>query len=721
MQGDFRIGECLIHPRLNSLERDGEIVHLEPKVMQVLLTLAAEPGEVVTREKVRSAVWPDVFVGEDVLIRAISEIRRAFADDPRSPHTIQTVPKVGYRLIAPVSELPASEMPLAEADSFGSRGAQASDVSTMAQDVPDRASRRSGLFWIALAGSCLLVACLVGIAFAVHVFERPRQTETYTSRPLTTYPGSELRASFSPDGSAIAFVWRKENEGNGHIYIKFLASEAPVRLTSGDADETSPAWSPDGHLVAFIRQNDQRSTVVIEPAVGGSEQEVYTLPAHSVWEYGGLVWTADGEHLIFPQLSDAQPPSTLVELSLKDRSVRTLTSPPKGWDGDWSPAISPDGKELAFVRGPSRSSLDIYVMSLPDGRPRQLTHDGRLIVGLTWTADGSSIVFSSNRGGSVSLWRVAAGGGTPEHEPAGGDDAYSPAIAKQGDRMVYSHGSAIWNIVSAGTGDKSTDASTDILTSSEQDSSPHVSPSGDTIAFQSWRSGAQEIWTAAIDGSNLIQLTSTGASAGSPSWSPDGKLLGFDARPDSFSHLFVIDAAGGSPRQVTRGDYNDIVPSWSADGRWLYFGSNRSGSWQIWKTAANGSGAPQQITTNGGMVALESSDGASLYYTKFESAGIWQRPVGAGVEREVFDGGPPTGSPDYWTLHDGKLYSLAVESSHAVIDEIDPATGHRLTIHVLKHSPTLFAGLSLTPDGKHVLLAELQQASSDLMLVEHYQ
>jgi DNA-binding winged helix-turn-helix (wHTH) protein len=104
VRGDFRIGDWLIHPAINSIECNGETAHLEPKVMQVLVALAYEPGEVVTREKLRSVVWPDVFVGEDVLIRAISELRRAFADDPREPRTIETVPKVGYRLIATVQQ-----------------------------------------------------------------------------------------------------------------------------------------------------------------------------------------------------------------------------------------------------------------------------------------------------------------------------------------------------------------------------------------------------------------------------------------------------------------------------------------------------------------------------------------------------------------------------------------------------------------------------------------
>ena len=104
MQGDFRIGERLVRPRLNVIEYNGNTQHLEPKVMQVLVVLAAHAGDVVTRQQIREQVWQNVFVGEDVLIRAISELRRAFLDDPRTQHTIQTVPKVGYRLLPTVED-----------------------------------------------------------------------------------------------------------------------------------------------------------------------------------------------------------------------------------------------------------------------------------------------------------------------------------------------------------------------------------------------------------------------------------------------------------------------------------------------------------------------------------------------------------------------------------------------------------------------------------------
>jgi Tol biopolymer transport system component/DNA-binding winged helix-turn-helix (wHTH) protein len=731
VRGDFRIGDWLIHPAINSIECNGETAHLEPKVMQVLVALAYEPGEVVTREKLRSVVWPDVFVGEDVLIRAISELRRAFADDPREPRTIETVPKVGYRLIATVQQAasvsavvvphPVFQAGTPSESEHADAGTAASAPEQPAPEAPStlvQASSKRLAFWIALP--LIVLTGVILTALVLRPAHRTTRTEAYTSRPLTTYPGSELQPSFSPDGTAVAFVWHKDGKRQGHIYVKQIGSEDPASLTHGAAEELSPAWSPDGRWIAFVRQDATHTSIVIIPAIGGSEQEVYTLPTNHVWEYGGLTWTPDGKSLIFPQQLDPQAPSSLVELTLEGRSVRQLTTPPKGWDGDWTPAISPDGAKLAFIRGPEGSVHDIYMMKLPNGAPQRLTYDGRLIVGLTWLTDSSELVFSSNRSGSISLWRVSAQGGTPEHEPAGGDNAYWPSISRQGNRLVYSHGNANWSILAANLGGNGAGTEAEILTSSEQDASPHVSPAGDKIAFQSWRSGSQEIWSARIDGSDPIQLTSAGAMAGSPSWSHSGNFIAFDARSNPFAKIYVIDAHGGAPRQVTHGDFNTIVPSWSTDDHWIYFGSNRSGSWQIWKIPSDGSGPAQQVTTGGGMVALESEDARWLYFTHYGESGIWRKPAGGGPERKVFDG-PPTGNLNYWTLGGGHIYSLSDQGGQFTIQRVDPETGQAQAEYALKHDPTPFAGISLTPDGKRIIFAELARASSGLTLVEHFE
>jgi TolB-like protein/Tfp pilus assembly protein PilF len=100
MDGEFQLGEWVISPKLNSFHKNGQTVHLEPKVMQVLVCLA-QTSDVVSKEKLMRTVWADTFVTDDVLTRSISELRKVFADSPKDPRYIQTIPKGGYRLLLP--------------------------------------------------------------------------------------------------------------------------------------------------------------------------------------------------------------------------------------------------------------------------------------------------------------------------------------------------------------------------------------------------------------------------------------------------------------------------------------------------------------------------------------------------------------------------------------------------------------------------------------------
>jgi DNA-binding winged helix-turn-helix (wHTH) protein len=121
VKGDFLIDDWLIQPQINTVEKHGKQWHLEPKVMQVLVHLASHPNEVLSKEHLINAIWRDTFVGDDVLIRCISEIRYVFGDDPRSPSVIQTIPKTGYRLIASVSRELDAAVELIDAPTKASR------------------------------------------------------------------------------------------------------------------------------------------------------------------------------------------------------------------------------------------------------------------------------------------------------------------------------------------------------------------------------------------------------------------------------------------------------------------------------------------------------------------------------------------------------------------------------------------------------------------------
>jgi TolB-like protein/DNA-binding winged helix-turn-helix (wHTH) protein/Tfp pilus assembly protein PilF len=103
MEGDFRVGDWLVHPDRDVIEFPEKSVQLEPKAMDLLVYLADHAGQVVSKERLIQAVWSDAFVTDEVLTNNIWKLRQAFGDDPKSPKFIETVPRKGYRLIAPVT------------------------------------------------------------------------------------------------------------------------------------------------------------------------------------------------------------------------------------------------------------------------------------------------------------------------------------------------------------------------------------------------------------------------------------------------------------------------------------------------------------------------------------------------------------------------------------------------------------------------------------------
>jgi TolB-like protein/DNA-binding winged helix-turn-helix (wHTH) protein/Tfp pilus assembly protein PilF len=96
------IGDWRLYPSLHEIRRGDEVVRLEPKAAALLVQLAEQAGQMVSREELLARVWPGVVVSDDSLTQVVIKLRKALGDSPRKPRYIQTIPKQGYRLIAPV-------------------------------------------------------------------------------------------------------------------------------------------------------------------------------------------------------------------------------------------------------------------------------------------------------------------------------------------------------------------------------------------------------------------------------------------------------------------------------------------------------------------------------------------------------------------------------------------------------------------------------------------
>jgi len=538
--------------------------------------------------------------------------------------------------------------------------------------------------------------------------------------PFTTANGNETQPAFSPDGTRIAYAWGGEENENLDIYVGSVKDGSVVRVTTDPAEDVSPTWSPDGRRLAFLRTSPTETAVFVGQSAGGGTHGKIADMFHSRVEAAGrhMDWSPDGRYLAVADKNAPEEPFSIYFIEAATGRKARVSLPPERSIGDTSPAFSPDGKRISFLRCMASGIRELYVMPLDGGEVRQLTRDGREILSQAWAPDGRSLVFSSNRTGGYYLWRIPAGGGRPQRLPGLGDSTSEPSFSRDGRYLAYSRFFAdanIWRVDVEGPWSPHK-----LISSTYYDSSPSFSPDRRQVVFRSNRSGFHEIWVSDIGGRSARQLTHfNGPLTGTPRWSPDGRWIAFDSRPEAQADIYVIPAAGGTPRRVTGNAAEDVVPNWSRDSRWIYFASNRSGAWQVWKTRLD-AGQLVQVTRQGGFAAMESPDGRYLYYAKGRgTAGLWRVPVGGGEENPVLEDLKP-GYWGYWSvLANSVLYADTPQDGRRGLYLFGLHGGTpRLLGAMDKPVAVSDPGIAVSGDGRVLLYTQIDQSGADILLAD---
>jgi Tol biopolymer transport system component len=592
--------------------------------------------------------------------------------------------------------------------------------------------------WQRIAAVAVSVFIVCGAAWLV-VARKPQTGPRNEPEilPLTSDPGSEMGASFSPDGSEVAFAWKREGRPDFDIYVKVVGSHEVRQLTNTPDWDVSPAWSPDGRRIVFHRRApgpDAECGIYSVSPLGGPATLVLVLSGASAktpgcelqcgcWAYNPKLssaqfsWSPDGKWLAHAGIS---------LVSTVTGEQRILSFPP-GKQIDAYPAFSPDGKQLAFVRTRTYSSYDLYVIPAEGGEPRRLATQGQLIFGLDWTDDGREIVYSSGVSSfsDATLWRVPVDGGPARRLEAVRERGWLPAISPDGRRLAFTRRSGDTNIwqVAEGGGDQST--ATKLIASTLTDAAPAFSPDGARIAFSSDRSGTMQVWVCDRDGSNPRQVTFFPApGAALATWSPDSKQLAFSSSLGGRTDIYIINASGGTPRQLTPTDgSNDAAPSWSHDGKWIYFASDRTGRLEIWKIPAVG-GPPFQVTKNGGNRPVASLDGKYVFHDKGPASRrefhAWRTQVTGGEERPVCET-----VKSRWAVVSTGLYfyesaQLAETTSDWRLKFFEFSTNQSRVVAKLPGIPVIGQRPAVSPDGRTILYTQLDLNDTDILLVDDF-
>jgi Tol biopolymer transport system component/DNA-binding winged helix-turn-helix (wHTH) protein len=697
---------------------DGTMVRIQQQPLQILRLLLEAEGRVVSREQLRVALWSDddTFVDfEHGVNTAVKKLRQGLGDSVENPKFVETVPKVGYRFLAPVEWTPGPDEVRKPHN----------EVSVSRADTPV-AEPLDGKRWLATRRA--VVTGLIAVAALASVFLyrspllKPKAPEPSISLAVTSV-GEKYSPSLSPDGKQLAFSW---NGGTGpyfSIYVKLIGTEEPLRLTRQQSADYNPVWSPDGRYIAFCRIQKGDTGIYIVPALGGAERKVRGTHWEErdfyevFWYFGRLSWSPDGKSLAFSDRSSSNDPTSIYLLTLDSFAVRRLTSTSR-LPGDYNPAFSPDGETLAFNRG-SQGVTAIYTMPIAGGEEHRVITGSQFGWGLAWTADGRDIVFGRAAWLARSgwLWKVSAHGGEPERLQFG-QEGTEPSI--RGNRLVYARQITNLNIWRRQLDSSNASVpSGRFLTSTTIESGPQFSPDGSMIAFESTRSGASEVWMCRSDGTSLLQLTHFNTVTGTPRWSPDGQQIAFDSRASGKAEIFVMDSRGGSIRKLTNEASANLIPSWSRDGHWIYFASERDGGWQMWKMPSAG-GRAVQVTRHGGYGGFESLDGKFLYYAKGDTVpGLWRIPTIGGEETEAIRSLEP-GYWGYWGIVESGIYYLDTTARPGIVF-FDFRTRRTRRLFELENRPAReAAGLGVSPDGKTILYTQLDALSRDIVLVENF-
>lgn len=703
--------------RTKELRRKGFPVRLPAQSFEVLRALLAKPGELVTRQELQKALWPDDSFGdfEHGLNAAVNRLRDALGDSADNPHVIETLPRRGYRFVGSIRPPEERESsPRSEALKSISRlpdiPGQFTPSDPIARPLVETAHPSVPRRTLRLAALSAMLALLPAIALVAFYRERsatqilPDASSLPRAVPLTSLVGNEVKPSLSPDGSQVVFSWDQGHSDKlADLFIKVIGSEHVQQLTHSPAEYLTPAWSPDGRTIAFLRLGqhvDREAGLFTISALGGPERRVVDGEGFDLHGPDMISWFPDSQTLAFSDRVGIK------SVQVDTNEVKLLCSLPAC--ADTLPAVSPDGHWIAFY---SSSFSDIELMSAQGASVRKLVDLGGDDTPLAWTADSTRLAFE--HGGQIVTVPVSGGrmrtfGST--------HDVSELSIAREGSRLAYSQtveNASLWRMEVGGAhqGQGYLLEETSVL-----EREPDISPDGKHLSFVSARSGFEQVWVSDSNGDNAVQLTHAHALTGSPRWSPDGKLIAFDSRDSGRPLIYVVEPGTGITRQVSTGNLDASTPTWSRDGHWIYFTEATASTARLYKVQLEG-GLPRPVSHDAGWNAQESWDGTKLYFAAGSPFDVEIHMLTLATGSEV----ALTGMPK---LRTSVEWCLSSKGIYFINEKRDGLSFFELSSHHVERTfsiaPAFWGGLSLSRDETWIAYSHLDRDESDLMLIEGF-
>jgi Tol biopolymer transport system component len=587
--------------------------------------------------------------------------------------------------------------------------------------------RRARAVVVSGLASLTVIAAAAAIAFVAGrlTVATPAAPEVRVHQ-LTDWTGLEETPAISPDGRSVAFV--AGAGGSRQIWLRLIARGGPLQLTRDPGDHLFPRWSPDSNSLLYFRpaaEGAASGALWEVPALGGTPRRIGD-------GIGAADISHDGAKLAFFRFEAGR-----VELAVAARdgsAVRPVAQLETGYYY-LSLRWSPDDRSIAYFRA-SANIANIFVVSSAAGTPRQVLPNAMGLEGLSWSPDGSRIIFSSARGATIrylptsNLWSVAPDGSHQRQLTFGEATYANPDVSRNGLLVAsrWRSQSDIWRIPVGGSPIENVARASRVTQQTSQVFTPSAAPDGTQVAYVSDAGDHANIWVHTVATGERQQITyeqEPDVQVGLPLWSPRGDRVAYFAASGNSNSInyWVVDHDGSNRRLLAP---DGIFATWSPDGQWLYFST---GNKLLRKVPATGGHAITIRSDSATRPAL-SPDGRTLYY-------LIELPVWTGgADYEVRAASPENGPgrvlariparrmprPLLWhpvISPDGQWLLLAlVDEPTSNLWALSTTTGALRRLTDFQGRPTVIVRRAAwAPDGRSVFAA-VGERDADIVLIE---
>lgn len=621
--------------RLDAMERvlwrEGKMLVLAPRVFDTLLVLVEKGGRVVSKSELMAAVWADAVVEESNLSQNIYTLRRTLGLNEEGKHFIETVPRRGYRFAAPVKlsgevanedavEQTEEVVPNAvainsSADSLEEgTGALSPHPLTKGSPVPATSQTliltpaapagrwRSDLRHALFAGLGVLIVSALGFGTYQFIIRRG-ETDEAKIAPIEqiqfnkrlTDSGDVIYPTLSPKGDLLAYVQIADQHGS--VWVKHIATGSSFQaLPPSHKGYRSLAFPPDGNYL-FFRERDDPGAIYQTPVFGGTPKKV----ADDVWSDFSV--SPDGKQLAFVRRDTTRDAYLLILSKIDGSGERELNarSVPLNYRGG-APAWSPDGTTLVVACGSHQEARPVLVTTdVTTGQETELKtpQRWRAITRSLWMPSGKHLIVAARAADEPTsqLWMIGYPDGQVRRLTNDLESYFWLSLSADGRMLVTRQQRIISNLW--------------LLTDGEMKKARQL-----TFGERS------------LEG--YVGLT----------WTPDGRIVYSDFGDNNVTDLYLMNPDGGSPVQLTANAGQDNAwPTVSADGRYIVFTSNRTSARarQIWRMDIDGRNQKQltfgEEPKESGFSAALSADGTEVFFIKLGAgpAAIWKVSIEGGT------------------------------------------------------------------------------------------